>query len=321
MYKSKRLTNLMMGRKCNFKDVYGLVYHNQEGSTRGKRGFIRNGYVALPIQNIKKEFYNGKVYDIEVENNHNFVTQYYTVKNCEFIDESLAFFPYEIINGCQTIKEFMSSYRSKNPIYFGIDFGRTTSQTIVYIVEEVAPGNFKTLYIEIMPGVHYDEQVEIIKSLKNEYNPTLIKIDASGPGGDVLEDILSKEENCGNIIQPFDLTATVKENLIIHMRMLMQRKKFALPSKDSPNSDVSNIAEKLEHQLHGIQRTSTKFGLHTRYSGKETAGMDDMVWAACLAVYQESEYSFDPMIVMQSDSVLTKLNKERTRFTETAQTW
>ncbi len=240
---------------------------------------------------------------------------------CGFVDESLAFFPYEIINQCQTTKEFLSSYRSKNPIYFGIDFGRTTSQTIVYIVEEIAPGNFKTIYIEVMPGVHYDDQIDIINSLKIEYNPTLIKIDASGPGGDVLEDMLSKEENCGNIIQPFDLTTTVKENIIIHLRMLMQRKKFSIPSKDSPDSFVVKIAEQLERQLHGIQRTSTKFGLHTRYSGKETAGMDDMVWAAALAVYQESEYSFDPMIVMQSDSVLTKLNKDRDRLTEVIQTW
>lgn len=242
---------------------------------------------------------------------------------CGFVDESLAFFPYELINACQTIKEFISSgYKTKNPIYFGIDFGRTTSETIVYIVEEVAPENFKTIHIEIMPGIHYDEQVDIIKSLKNEYNPTLIKIDASGPGGDVLEDILSKEENCGNLIQPFDLTANVKENIIIRMRMLMQRKKFAIPSKDSPDKFVAEIAEKLEKQLHGIQRTSTKFGLHTRYSGKETAGMDDMVWAATLAVYKEFEYTAcEPMIVMKSDSVFAKLNKDREGMVEGMPIW
>ena len=241
---------------------------------------------------------------------------------CKFIDESLAFFPYGLINDCQKVMEFESGgYKTKNPIFFGIDFGRTTSQTIVYVVEKVAPESFKTIYVEVMPGVHYDDQIDTIIFLKKEYNPTSIKIDASGPGGDVLEDMLSRKEDLGSLIQGFDLTSTVKENIIIRMRMLMQRKKFLIPSKDSPQSDVATVAEQLERQLHGIQRTSTKFGLHTRYSGKETAGMDDMVWAAALAVYEEFTYEFEPMIVMKGDKVFDRLNRERNEIPEGMSVW
>jgi hypothetical protein len=159
-----------------------------------------------------------------------------------------------------------------------------------------------------MSGVNYDEQVEIISMLDKEYNPIAIKIDASGPGGQTMEDILSQEKYCGYKIQGFDLTAMFKENIIIRLRMLMQRRKLDLPSKD-----MGTIADKLELQLHGIQRTSTKLGLHTRYSGKEVAGMDDMAWALALSVYKEFTFEFEPMIICKKDSVLEKLQQQADR--------
>ena len=227
----------------------------------------------------------------------------------EFIDESLSFFPYDLIWNNQKTKSFVETgYTTKNPIYFGIDFGKSTSETIVYVVEEYAPESFKTLYIEEMSGVNYDEQVEIINMLDKEYNPVAIKIDASGPGGQTMEDILSQEKYCGYKIQGFDLTAMFKENIIIRLRMLMQRRKLDLPSKD-----MGSIADKLELQLHGIQRTSTKLGLHTRYSGKEVAGMDDMAWALALSVYKEFTFEFEPMIICKKDSVLEKLQQQADR--------
>ncbi len=227
----------------------------------------------------------------------------------EFIDESLSFFPYELIWDRQKVHEWAGSgYKTKNPIYFGIDFGKTTSETIITVVEEIAPESYKVIYMEELMGINYDEQVEIIKSLTTDYNPTLISIDASGPGGQTMEDILKQEKYCGNIIQGYDLSATFKENIIIRLRMLMQRKKLEIPNKD-----MGEIAEKLENQLHGIQRTSTKMGLHTRYSGKEQTGMDDMAWSLALAVYKEFEFNFEPMIIQIKDETLTRLQKESDR--------
>ena len=231
----------------------------------------------------------------------------------EFIDESLSFFPYELIWECQKppvgISEYVSSgYKTHNPVFFGIDFGKTTSETVVYVVEETRPETFKTLYIERMPGVNYDVQADTIRLLKFDYNPLEIKVDASGPGGQTMEDILKQEKYCGNCVTGYDLTSTFKENIIIRLRMLMQRKKIGLPTKD-----MGRDAEELERQIHGIQRTSTKMGLHTRYSGKESEGMDDMVWALALSVYKEFTFEFDPMIVTTSDKVLEKLQREQDR--------
>lgn len=228
---------------------------------------------------------------------------------CEFIDESLSFFPYELIWANQKVHSWVSSgYKTNNPIIFGIDFGKTTSETIITIVEEYAPECYKTLYIEELMGINYDEQAEIIKMLSLEFNPSMINIDASGPGGQTMEDILKQEKYCGNLINGYDLTATFKEKIIIRTRMLMQRSKLQLPNKD-----MGEVAEKLENQLHGIQRTSTKMGLHTRYSGKEQTGMDDMAWSLALAVYKEFEFNFEPMIIQIKDETLARLQKQSER--------
>lgn len=223
---------------------------------------------------------------------------------CQFIDESTTFFPYELISKNQKVHHFVTfGYKTKNPILFGIDFGQRTSETIVFIVEEIAPEHFRTLYVEVLPGVNYDIQVKVIALLTREYNPISINIDASGPGGQVMEDMLKKDKDCGNLINGFDFSSTFKENIIIRLRLLLQRENFDIPSKE-----IEPIGEKFERQLHSIQRTTTTTGKHTRYSGKAT-GMDDMAWAAALAVYKEFYINFEPMIIQTADRDLQRLIK------------
>ena len=83
--------------------------------------------------------------------------------------------------------------------------------------------------------------------------------------------------------------------------MLLQRRKLDLPTKE-----LSPFGEKIEMQLHSIQRTSTEAGLHTRYSGKST-GYDDAVWALSLAVYKEFTIEFDPLVVQTTDEGLQNI--------------
>ena len=258
-------------------------------------GYHEIPYTACPRLMAQEKFLKEGMTDIDFKQEY----------CCEFIDESLSFFPYELVWSCQKTKSFVSSgYKTHNPIYFGIDFGQRISETIVYVVEEISPETFITLYIEEMPGVNYDDQVDVITLLAREFNPAMIKIDATGPGGQTMLDLLSSEKNCGpGIVYGYNLSSTVKENIIIRLRMLMQRKKLEIPMKE-----LSPFGEKLEMQLHSIQRTSTEAGLHTRYSGKAT-GMDDMTWALALATYKEFTVEFDPIIVMHRDDGLENISR------------
>lgn len=222
--------------------------------------------------------------------------------SCEFVDESVSFFPFEVIWGAQKIADFVESgYKTNNPITLGIDFGKSVSETIIYVAEETSPEHYKTLYIEVLPGVDYTTQVEMITQLDRVFKPTMLNVDGTGPGGQTIVDFLKKEE-CGYKINSYNLMSTFKEKIVIRLRMLMDHNRFAIPTRECPYGD------KLEMQLHSIQRSTTISGEHTRYSGKET-GMDDMVWAMALAVYKEFETTFDPIFYQWKDEALQKLTK------------
>ena len=223
---------------------------------------------------------------------------------CELIDESLAFFPYDIIWPAQTLKKYTDSGDGiSNPIYFGIDFGKSVSETIIFITEEYQKEKFRVLWIEVLPGVKYNEQLEVIKQLDAIYGPIAINIDATGPGGQTMTDFLMAEESLCYKIFPQNFSAPFKEKIIIRTRMLMERGRLDLPTKDM------KWGEKLEVQLHSIQRMSTISGEHTRYTGKTQGGMDDMAWALALGVYKEFSRDFDPVFEQIQDVGLKNIER------------
>ena len=223
---------------------------------------------------------------------------------CSFIDESLSFFPYQMIWNAQKVYSYApSDFKSKNPVYMGVDFGQRVSETVIIVVEETEPEQFKILSIICLPGVDYTSQMEEIKQLNRIFNPTLINIDASGPGGNTMYDFLSKEADLASKVWGYELTTKFKERIIIRTRILTEHGRLLLPTKDLKDG------EKLENQLHSVQRMTTPSGEHTRYSGKVLGGMDDMVWALALSVWRETTTTFEPFFEQVKDDALRKLTR------------
>ena len=219
---------------------------------------------------------------------------------------------YELIMKNQHVEEMkLEKPKSANPVTFGIDFGKRVSETIIYVVEEHQAEHYRTLWVEVLSGVDYPSQCDTIKFLDSIFHPIYINVDGTGPGGQVLFDFLKQEKYCGSRTISYNLSAPVKESLINRVRILMnygdKDKGFLdLPMKveDSPN----DIGKKIEMQLHGIQRTTTESGEHTRYSGKET-GMDDVAWALALSVWKEFTGPSEPYLEVYVDPVLQKLQR------------
>lgn len=304
-FKKQTLIQRLMKKKPTTQLVE--AHHLKVGD---KLALFKPNLRALPIKNVTEIVYDGLVYDLQIENTHDFTTQNGVCKNCEFIDESLSFYPYEIIWPCQTINNWVGlDYKTTNFVQMGIDFGKSVSETIIVVAEKTGPMSWKTIYIEELPGVDYESQVETITMLFRAFQPSSVNIDGTGPGGQAMNDFLSKENRIGHYCNLYNLSSSVKENILIRLRILMQSKRIALPNKEA-HGEVGRLAEKLETQLHGMMRTTTHSGTHTRYSGKETVGMDDMVFAVALAVYEEYEYNFNPMIETVKDETLEKLTRE-----------
>ncbi|KKU85569.1 MAG: hypothetical protein UY16_C0075G0005 [Candidatus Gottesmanbacteria bacterium GW2011_GWA2_47_9] len=75
-----------LNRLAFFEDTYGLLsmpeFQKYNCKTKIRHGWIDESYVYLPIRNIETEDYEGDVYNLEVEEDNSYVTEFATVHNC-----------------------------------------------------------------------------------------------------------------------------------------------------------------------------------------------------------------------------------------------
>lgn len=65
-------------------DIFGLKAEIKRSQTKIDRrhGWIDENYIYLPIKDITSSLYKGKVYNLEVESDHSYVTEFAAVHNC-----------------------------------------------------------------------------------------------------------------------------------------------------------------------------------------------------------------------------------------------
>ncbi|TSC56165.1 MAG: Mja hyp1 intein [Parcubacteria group bacterium Greene0714_21] len=75
-----------VNRLAFFEDTYGLLnmpeFQKYNYKTKIRHGWIDKNYVYLPIRDIEIENYEGNVYNLEVEEDNSYVTEFATVHNC-----------------------------------------------------------------------------------------------------------------------------------------------------------------------------------------------------------------------------------------------
>jgi hypothetical protein len=76
------------------------IFYNREHATSGKSKIINNNHFSiLPITNFEREYYNGVVYNLEVEEDNSYSLMNATIHNC-FSSDSDGFFKASLINEC-----------------------------------------------------------------------------------------------------------------------------------------------------------------------------------------------------------------------------
>jgi phage FluMu gp28-like protein len=251
----------------------GEFYRLWDESTRGVNNFKR---IEIPYQKCKEPAY------IEaIEGNRNVMSeiQFKQEYECQFIDENISMFPYEILNPC--VKEVDSIYniQTVNPVYIGIDFGALRSSTVVIIAERIdtkwiiRPPIKEFVGRQITGDQKVDEdlfrpQLEYIKSLILNIRPTRVFVDSTGYGIPLFNNL---RESFGGLIQGITFNNPLKENLIMHLRVMFENKQIEIPTNKI-----------LIDQLHGLEKQVTQGG-YTRYS-HSYGKFDDYVWALALAI-------------------------------------
>lgn len=273
------------------KGRVGHYYEIWDESVRGLNNWER---FEFPFTKIKSQLPGKMVENIENLKANMSEIQKGQEYECEFIDENITLFPYELMNPCIVDNTpFAFKHKTANPIFMGVDFGLERNSTIVVFVEQTSEGwtvlepikEFKgAKRIEQETGKHvegdFDPIMQWLENAFRDVRPTRVYVDANGMG-ERLNNELRKIH--GGMIMPVKANNEMKERLILNVRILFENQKIKIPRDDL-----------LINQLHELRKITTEGGT-VRYRhgpGK----FDDAVWALAYALTPEGQGGMRPMI-------------------------
>ena len=113
-------------------DIFGLRAEVKRSQTKIDRrhGWIDENYVYLPIKDISSLPYRGKVYNLEVENDHSYVTEFAAVHNCW----TPWFSVYGSLGGFNTIEEAFGPF-VKN--IYAVETGLSSNPSMNWRIKEL----------------------------------------------------------------------------------------------------------------------------------------------------------------------------------------
>ena len=183
---------------------------------------------------------------------------------CEFIDESSAYFPFDLIFAC--VGERQRNHTGSR--FIGIDVARKHDFTAVCVLEQLGE-HFQVVRLEVMKGANYETQKRLIRRVIEAEDVKRGLIDESGLGGQMAEE-LSKEYPS---IRPLYFTNDNKEEMAVSLKRLFEDKSITIPD----DKDLIN-------DIHSIKRHVTASGNFRFDAERNAEGHADRFWALGLAL-------------------------------------
>jgi len=189
---------------------------------------------------------------------------------CEFIDESSAYYPYDLIRGAIGDCPEDSGAR-----HLGIDVGRKRDLTVLYTVGQLNDMHY-TVDVDVLDRQPFDVQRMAIVSKAQRYNVQSIAIDATGIGAQLAEQIQGDIAGVEAVV----FNEQNKRDMVIGVKRALEARRLQIP--DDP---------KLIGDIHSIRRTVTAAN-NVRFDAERTAeGHADRFWALALAMRAASDRS------------------------------
>ena len=182
---------------------------------------------------------------------------------CEFVDESTAFFPYELL-----LRNVGECPAESGEVFVGVDVGRKRDMTVIYALKKLGD-KFYTRRVECLRGVEFDTQRKAILQVYREEKAGRMAIDATGMGSQLAEQ-LKRDVNAEGVT----FTAPLKEEMAHKVKRLLEDRVLQLPD------DKELIAD-----IHSVRRTVTSAG-NFRFDAERTEdGHADRFWALAVAIH------------------------------------
>jgi phage FluMu gp28-like protein len=211
-------------------------------------------------------------------------------------DDAGAFLSYDMIASCEYRPgDKWKLTGSERELYLGVDVGRTSDLTVLWLLERIM-GQFFTRKIIILKNKTFSEQEAVLYELMAIPALRRTCIDSTGLGMQFAE---RAQEKFGTYrVEPVRFTAQVKEELAYPVRALFEDKAVKIPKDDQIRAD-----------LRGIRKVTTAAGNIRFEADRGANGHSDRFWALALAVHAGGRNGGEDMDVitalpMQSQQML-----------------
>ena len=220
---------------------------------------------------------------------------------CQPADDAGAFLSYDMIASCEyrptenwEYSDSLSEAKDKE-LYIGVDIGRTSDLTVIWVLERVT-GTFFTRKIICMQNKTFSEQEAVLYAFLSVPAVNRCCIDSTGLGMQFAERAIEKFGSYR--VEAVRFSAQIKEEMAYPVRSLFEDKAVKIPKDDEIRAD-----------LRGIRKVTTAAGNIRFEADRGKNGHSDRFWALALGVHAASDPSVEaPVPVtagrLQAESIL-----------------
>ncbi len=184
---------------------------------------------------------------------------------CEFLEGSGVIF--RRIH--ENIRGELETPKGKHNYIMGVDLARHVDFTVIVVVDRAT---HHVVHFERFNQIDYNLQKARIEATARRYNNAQIRIDATGVGDPITEDLIRQ----GLSIEPFLFTNSSKKTLVENLALKIEQNKITYPN-------IPELIEELESFTYELSPSGT-----VRYTAP--AGLhDDCVVAMALAYFEIGE--------------------------------
>lgn len=191
-----------------------------------------------------------------------------------YVDESMSFFPYELILSCTNDEhEVVDDFTKIKPtgrLLAGFDVGRKKDFSELSIFEELDDGRLVSRLFMRFDKVKFKIQEGTLRRMMNLLPIARLSIDQNGIGMQLTENLSDDYPQ----VEPCTLSGPSKETWLTDFKILLQQQKLVLPRD-----------RELISQIHSIRKRITPAGrpIFEANDSSEEKGHADRLWACVLA--------------------------------------
>lgn len=221
----------------------GFSVHTVTLETALEQGFLQKLKAKLPPEDSRQEMDEADYFNFikaGCADEETFQQEYMCVPS----DDNSAFLTYDMITACEypaqqpwewTLEDCL---RSTQPLYAGLDIGRSHDLTSFWLAEDVGGVLFVRVNIDLV-ATSFSQQEQILYPFFAAPNLRRLCIDATGLGMQFAE--RAQERHGSGRVEAVRFTSSVKEQLAYPLKARLEECNLRLPSSEKVRADLRAI--------------------------------------------------------------------------------